>query len=266
MSQENSSRIVRNAFLTTIVAILMNPVSAVLGYYLNQTLQKPNLSIEYISNTYVVDSHTLDPRVAKQLVNDHELASRIRDALTILAASRGTESCVEWVNGGSWDDRCIPVVKEVASGLMGSLKAGTSSAGPVAPGYRSSPTASRIKIDTLRNLLGEMERMEKNPNTNRTGTVSLPVGVLNTGDSAGIVYNRAHLRFEGRELWLSAEKYTAIKAQSLEEIEFEIPENEQDPVALKRWKELVKGGSQTPFELVLKTAGAPIKKAATLSK
>ena len=82
MSDDSSARIARNALITTVVAILMNPVSVGLGYYLNQILRKPHISIEYISDNYGEVSHTLDLKVVTALTVHTDLVGNLRDTLS----------------------------------------------------------------------------------------------------------------------------------------------------------------------------------------
>jgi hypothetical protein len=264
MNENSSSHVGRNALIATVVAILMNPISVVLGYYLNHILEKPRLSIEYVSDTYDIESHALNAEVAKTLSSNPDIAENLREVLTRLASERGQEPCIDWLNDGDWDDRCIPIVKEVATGIIGALRARVAS-GAAPTGSQPSPAAAMQKLAVLESLLRNMQEMEKT-DTQRTGKVSFPVGVLNTGDSDGIIYNRGRLKFEGKELWIYADAYTVVKSHSLQEVKFMVVENDQDPIAVARWQELVNSHKEAQFELILKTAAKDVEKTSTLHK
>lgn len=264
MAEDKSSRVVRNALITSIVAILMNPVSVLVGYYLNQTLQKPKLSIEYVSETYYVEPHVLSPSVAQALSKDPELVAVLRDALTRMLLERGGEPCTAWLDAGAWKDDCLSVIREVAYGFLGSLR----THGTVRAAFgseRAIPQNAKAKAAALQALLAELNRMENDTERKRTGSVAFPVGILNTGDSAGIVSNKGEIRFDGHKLWLSGKAYTAIKALSFEEVEFTVPESDQDPAALAKWKDMVRSRKEMPFEIVLSTAGGTIVRTTSLS-
>jgi hypothetical protein len=42
----------KTALLTTLIAIALNPISIVIGYYLSQSLQAPKLEISYVEPEY----------------------------------------------------------------------------------------------------------------------------------------------------------------------------------------------------------------------
>lgn len=267
MSDDSSARIARNALITTVVAILMNPVSVGLGYYLNQILRKPHISIEYISDNYGEVSHTLDLKVVTALTAHTDLVGNLRDTLTRMANERTVEACVEWLkDNSSWEDRCIPVVREVATGISGALAVGAKGSFQNAAGRAPPANVLKSQMAALQALLDDLQRMDEHPDTERTGMVKFRVGVLNTGDADGIVKNRATLRVEGKELWLSTDLYTVAKSPSFQEIEFSIPDNDQDTAALATWKKLVRDRVESLFELTLNTGTGTVQKTSHLNK
>jgi hypothetical protein len=55
-SNEDAFQLGRRSFITGLVAILMIPFSAAIGYYMNKFLQRPALEIVYINQSYIVAS------------------------------------------------------------------------------------------------------------------------------------------------------------------------------------------------------------------
>src|SRR5260221_11553421 len=45
----------KTAIVTTLIAIALNPISIIIGYYLSQSLQAPKLEINYVEPEYVLE-------------------------------------------------------------------------------------------------------------------------------------------------------------------------------------------------------------------
>ena len=67
MAEDTTAGTGEKAFITTLVAILLNPISVGTGYYLNELFKKPKLSIEYVSDAYTVQSDSMRPEVVASL-------------------------------------------------------------------------------------------------------------------------------------------------------------------------------------------------------
>ena len=260
MGDDSSGRIARNALITTIVAIIMNPVSVGLGYYLNQELRKPRITIEYISDHYYGIQQTLDAKVSAAVVAEQDLIVNLRDTLTRRANERGAETCVDWLaNASLWEDRCIPIVKEVSTGIAVILTAQSKKAPSVSAVAGVPSSYYRRQVLALQALVTEMKKMEAE--TNDAGHVKFKLGILNTGDADGIISNRATLKFDDKELWLATDVYVVAKSLSFQEVTFTIPDNDQNEAALAQWKNIVRDHVKSPFDFVLKTGdGIVVKK------
>jgi len=132
--------------------------------------------------------------------------------------------------------------------------------GPVAMLVRQS--------ETLRHLMGALVPMEKD-DTPRTGDLKLTFGILNKGDSDGVVSNRATLKFDGGELWLVvADSWTSVKAHSLQEVDAQVGGDDDSGKSTKLWHKLVAANKPFDVEIVLNSNAdltRPVHKV-TLSK
>lgn len=289
----------RRAFITTLVAIGLNPISAAIGYYMNHLLQRPQLEIQYVSDTYFVENHVLDPEIVKVLKNEAELATTLRE--TIFRQGSVSEPCTAagWLDGGPWIDDCSPSVEQAVNGLIGAhraeiaalranitaLEASRSDDSPSLRPMRSVPveilflkdkseklgmlraslTVLERQLGLLQRLSSALQRISKNPDTPRTGKVEFDIGVLNNGDADGVIFKIGALKFDSFELWTYAETFNVVKAHSFVEIKFRIGETEQTSNALQAWKELVRNKEPRDFEVVLNPKKDKIASRSTLS-
>jgi hypothetical protein len=77
------------------------------------------------------------------------------------------------------------------------------------------------------------------------------IGVLNSGDSDGVVVRNGRLTVVDVELPVVTERYTVIEAHSFEEIRFSLDRSNAQINAMERWQNLVKGGFQERFQVTL---------------
>ncbi|MCX7363117.1 MAG: hypothetical protein NTV97_14855 [Alphaproteobacteria bacterium] len=110
----------RGAFIVVVIAMLLCPVSAGIGYYLNQFLQRPDLQIAQVDQIFVVESHVFNDAVFRALDRDEDAVASYRDNLERLAAPA---VCIEWLDGAGWNDDCLPTMQQITNGLIGGRKA-----------------------------------------------------------------------------------------------------------------------------------------------
>jgi hypothetical protein len=84
------------------------------------------------------------------------------------------------------------------------------------------------------------------------------VGVINSGDSDGVVTRTAMLRFGDSDVRMRAEKYTVVKAHSLEEIEFNIDTRATTSGHLDRLRALIRANAQDQFSLEITTSDSAL--------
>jgi hypothetical protein len=289
--EEGSLSAARKTFITTLVAICLNPVSAAVGYYMNHILQKPRLQIEYVSENYFVENHKISAKILGELQKDQRLKASLRESL-MRVQQQGDPDCLSWLDGADWSDECIDRVESVAAGIMNTttvevealqsnidalkdwtppaplnlipngtvqyelltIQAQKDKQGAINMLQRPSEVLSR-EVSALKDLAGIFPSMRQSE-TPRTGDLELVVGVLNSGDSDGVIANRATLTFEGKELWLHPkpdDTWTPIKAHAFQEIRFAVGESEQDLELLKEWKAAIVAGKKIDISVTLKT-------------
>lgn len=257
---EDAPHVVRNALITTVVAIIASPLSLMLGYYLNHRLASPRLSVEYVNPTYITENHALDSGVLNVLHRETDVIARLRDELMRLTTDVNEDPCVGWIDAEPWEDRCIGFVTNAANSLSASLRAAVD-APAIPPFPHLRPEDAKRKLATLQRLLGDLKGMSDHPDTPRTGDISFTVGIINTGDGDGFVRNRAKLKFGQRELWLYSEKYTVIKGHSFEEIDLKIGESDQNPTAISEFRSVVRNRKTDEYLIVLDSGAGALDKA-----
>ena len=279
----------RGAFIVVVIAMLLCPVSAGIGYYLKQFLQRPDLQIAQVDQIFVVESHVFNDAVFKALDRDEDAVASYRDNLERLAAPA---VCIEWLDGAGWNDDCLPTMQQITNGLIGGRKASIKTVlnniktldewEAPAPLYlqpTSQVSAERLQNEAQRNkqaaldsmrssllpaaaqlrvfeqIAGELKRMRTETGTSRSGEMILVIGIFNDGNADGVVANRAKLTFAGKELPLAAADYVVVRAHTYEKITFEVPDEAQNSADLKAWTELVKSKQAGDIQITLTGLG-----------
>jgi len=257
------------AFVNTIITTLLSPLSLLLGFYLGHALQKPHLSIADLSKTYYAESHKLSKDLRSEISSQPLLVSKLRDALTNNALARNEQPCVDWLDGGEWEDRCTDSVLEAAHGLAGALIAEPEMPMPdLLKAMRLSQAQVKSLGDSFKHLTTELESIKSNNSTPRTGGMDFDAGILNTGDFDGVVSKYGTLKFADGSFSIYAEKFIVVKAHGFETVQFstsDVPQAERQ--ALEAWRRLVKNHAEVQFELQLKSGdGKPLLWKGQLSK
>ena len=71
----------RIAIITTLIAMILNPISIIIGYYLAQTLQAPRLKIEYVTVDVETAHLIVDEAVFRTIQNDLGLRQLLKRKL-----------------------------------------------------------------------------------------------------------------------------------------------------------------------------------------
>ncbi len=103
-------------------------------------------------------------------------------------------------------------------------------------------------------LLNELSRIRDSEEV-RTGEILVRIGVLNSGDSDGVVFREAKINFGDSELPFRSEKYTVIKSHSFEEIDFSVDTPRGTKASLDRWSGLVIKRQQEKFTITVTAGG-----------
>ena len=289
----------RGAFIVVVIAMLLSPISAGLGYYASQLLQRPQMQIAQIDQTFVVENHAFGEGALKALQADEDVVASIRDNLERLSAPA---LCIEWLDGAGWSDDCLPTMQQITNGLTGgrkaSVKALLSNIKTLDEWQASAPlyllptgqmTAERLQAEALRNKQGtldmmrgsllplaaqlrtleqvaaELKKMRTDTDVARSGEVIFTVGIFNDGAADGVVANRAKLTFAGKELPLIATDYTLVRAHTYEKVTFEVADDSKNSPEYKAWSELVKSKQKGEVGITLNALGGkPIAKTFSL--
>jgi hypothetical protein len=248
----------RKAFITTLVSILLSPLSVALGFYLNHVLQKPQLHVQELGQIYYLESHLLPRNVLSGIQALPLLSAQLRDVITRTELAKGDVTCVDWLDDKPWRDKCFDTVLTAARGIDSAILA-TSFTRPPKGLETTLPTAAEILSfrSALKPLVEWLATSSADKKQVRTGGYCVLAHVVNTGDIDGVVLNAALLRFEKGSVTINAEKYTVVKAHGYEQIEF-CAESALDgeKASLDAWGVAVKSRDETPFEVVLKTGDA----------
>jgi hypothetical protein len=248
-SEESTSR---KAFITTLISIVMSPISVALGFYLNQSLQKPQLRIEGSSQEYSLESHVIPASVTQSIRALPTLSTNLRDVITRLELAQGEIRCVDWLDGKPWKDSCFETVMSAAHGLSDSLSEATRINLPDDDLGVRTETDLAASGAALTSLIRWLASASSDDEAIRTGDVCLHVDLFNSGYSDGVVLREGRLRFDRGEFAIDAETHTVVKAHGYEETEFctgSVVDSEE--AALAAWSTSVRGHEETAYELVV---------------
>jgi hypothetical protein len=280
----------KKAFVTTVIAIMLNPVSAGVGYYMNHYLQRPSLEIRYVTKSYGQEDTVFPKKVWDILQKNQAFVTQLRDGLSRQQPEPIEPGCLDWLDDqGVWQDQCMPSVKRLLRGWQKALQAELKAADEnvriltskqdvsveglvpmanfrlesislltaldrrsAAANIRSYAKMQRDAMQLLKQLLSTLDDMSnRSDKMPLTGVVTFTVGVLNSGDRDGVVSDLANLTFEQGAVTLAADKYTAIKAHSLEEIVFSVSGDSDQGKSQAALKALVVSGQEVAFEIEL---------------
>jgi hypothetical protein len=251
---------IRAILLTQVLTVVLAPISVGLTVYLLEHSRAAQPDVQYVSATpdYIV----IEPSASfvSKINNDPGLASEFRNELRQIAPVNGAQgACAAWLDGDGWDFNCSQVYRSVCNQVRGMLLEA------MAPGHESiQESAARQSLKVLEEFRTELAKVAT-ANQPRAGSVALTVGVLNTGDSNGIVFSAALLRFNNRVMQVSADQYTSISAHGFSEVVFTTAREdsgtfvgtfkEGEEATVKSWSDLVKKGNEIGFELTVNLSG-----------
>jgi hypothetical protein len=232
----------KKAFVSTLIAIALNPVGIAVGYGVGKWLQSPRLSVP----TFIVDAQTegvalpkdlvpiverldsgalkggsdtlrkgdLSAETARTVIAEAEesrafLSSYKQDVesniATTLKWTRGKELIVRpltFAGGSLTAEAPQTIVNRDRNELLGI--------------YRSTLKDVESRIEELERLLKYLD--DHPPSDKRTGEAIIKVGVLNSGDSEGVLYPKGILRCLIGEVDLIATDNPALVRVLAEEV------------------------------------------------
>jgi hypothetical protein len=109
----------RRALITTVIAVAMNPISLVFGYFINHWLQAPSLEVKNAVTVPVVEAKRLGDKALMLLKQDPKMKATLRGIIMTspLAPNGPQNTCTQWLDGQTWDDKCTPVIDDALKGL-----------------------------------------------------------------------------------------------------------------------------------------------------
>ncbi len=281
---ELREQIAKKAFVGGVVSLVLSPLFVLLGYWLNHTLAAPKLRVEYARPVVIVNNAQLDWGAVAELRKNTILAANIRDVLLRIGVSRNHQPCIDWLEHDTWSNDCAEDAKlalqyysSMQSAKVDELErwVATARAGkspqPVAfaaldpyfvrlgndkTAVQSGMTAYLESSRQDRKALAAfVQRFNATVDSegSRTGNIEVRVGVLNTGDSDGVITRGAVLRFGDSEVLMRAPRYTVVKAHSIEDITYVINTDASVALHLEKLRSLVRARGQDSFSIAIRS-------------
>ena len=294
----------KKAFISTVVAIALNPIGVAVGYGVGKWLQAPKLTVQTLNvdvatagiqlpkdmlpilqglqATGVITTWRFKPdeqerlkkgnltsAAARSIASDAEayMASLamwtqiLQDNITATQQwSRGQDLIVKPIvlaNGASMAEAPQTIVNRNKNELLGI--------------YRSELRDIQGSSDDAGRLMNYLQAQPANET--RTGEATIVAGILNSGDSEGVVYPKALLRSAAGEIDLApsaavsqsvavgnvanAGGYVVVPPRSFREITFAMGNSTRGNAA-ENWKKLVQSGRGDDVTVILQTSGGSL--------
>ncbi|HKV56550.1 MAG TPA: hypothetical protein VJN94_18085 [Candidatus Binataceae bacterium] len=308
MAEEKGPTGWRGAIVTTAVAIALNPLMVMVGYYSSKMLAAPKLSVEYATAVVETAPFALDKSItALPILQDIQQFS----PYGAFGAPGTFEPCDHQFTSGSLTAECVTQFRTIVQQSLQSIDFSLSyikrnreaieqwdgksdlSLSPLILPNMNEPlevTArndrklaisllrdNEVSIADIRKELTDFQdklQVFVSAPIRRTGKVSFRVGVLNSGDSDGVIFPSASLSFHDSKLTLHngslasmmapyvapfpGVAFNVVRAHSFNEISFVLDDALTPPGAQNEWRSLVTGGVQEKFTIELKTSARPI--------
>ncbi len=284
MTETSAWLIGRNALIAAIIVVVLNPLAIFLGYHISHSLSSPDLRIEYVRP---------EPQISLIQLNDNVFKSAVANAFLYAMLMRNLPRwCDSWIKTGEINKFCIPdsiqaldvvirqidAEKKAQSHNLKILRSwngkGKLALTPVmfpdffnlmTYAYKNKERAIGISQSTFQmatvfhnsmsNLRNELDNL-KDVEEQRTGNVVFQVGILNAGDSDGVVLPNAQIKFGKLSLPLKQSVdngFVVVKSHSFVEAKFVINEKSASQEARKSWQALVIKKVQKLFTIKIMT-------------
>lgn len=299
-------RLGKGALITAVISLALHPFSVWVGYLIGKALKAPRPTIEYLMPVFDVNPGRVNNSVLNRLRTNSELNGVLRANLERLTAGKSS-TCDGWITSGEWDSACQDDVSRAVAGMqtyldtesdtlkrdIDKLAAFRASSPPLlelSPNPELQEIATLLQVgrldsqsalSRLRQLQSSTQRSLKdlaaltdevqrlsNAEGERTGDMSLKVGILNSGDSDGVVYAGGEMRMDSRTFPLQIEdrKYVVVKSHSFEEVEFRV-ESGDDLRAFESLRSDIRDSKKMPYVVRLKMSPeTSLQKSETLDK
>lgn len=298
----------RKALITTVIAIALNPISLVAGYFINHYLQAPKLSIQYTIPIYTTAPRQLGAEGLKALADSPRMSASIRNTIAQRAPAGSPQSvCTLWLDGKDWNNECDENVTDALNGMQESADVDIAAikrniqiidswqpASPLVLEPVNTPDAEVMRLmqsiqggqfdrkralaqfrfylleyernrTDLQHLKDAFDRMLTAPGA-VTSEIAFKVGVLNSGDSDGVVFSTGKVSIGARTFNLNTDDYKVVKAHSFESVEFEMFYGEMDAEKRKISEIVQHQSTDMPYHIEVKSGDETLNADGVLPK
>jgi hypothetical protein len=118
----------------------------------------------------------------------------------------------------------------------------------------------------LESLAKDFQQMLELPDV-RTTDLGFKIGVLNSGDSDGVIFDSGAVKFGATELPINSDQFTVVKAHSFETIEFSAFYGQLD-TERQKLQDIVKNGASddVPFKISVRIGDKSVETVGALPK
>ena len=269
------------------ITLILLPISVAATFYLTKHYTAPKPMIQFTSVSPLTRAGTPSSALRTRIIQDRYLGEFIWKEPIVI----NSKTSMDWLNGsGIWNKECEATFAAVILKFKSSIPTDRYlewnpyiydepyivTLNPDRKFGDSWETETRYKHLTrykdrenpdnvmliLNDFSKELETI-KNSNSNRTGEVEFKVGVLNPGDSDGVIYRDAVLKTGNDTVKIRAASNVDIKARSFAEIIFSTKSDvmqdtvndtkvlNSEKVASKNFADMVQKGISIPVEIAV---------------
>jgi hypothetical protein len=277
----------RKALIAQILSILVIPITVAVTIYMTDFIKKPKPNIEYYASNFPVEVQNPPDALATKISASPRLTLMYRDELGRMMNQSGTSwlHCAFWIDGGAWDGECLEPFTFTTKAIQRQLQVMADEVarhnGKLSPSQNQDlskvlslmvPDLAEVKAELLnvaeiRTAFEELSKAE----TPRVGSVTLSVGVLNSGDADGTLDSSARLKLPWgtMHVFIPDGKYVVVKAHSFEEVSYEtaaydgvswlgtVQQGEEELV--KKLSEKIRKGEKIPITIAIELSKQPAK-------
>lgn len=248
----------RKSALSTLIALLVTPLSVVVTLVVTESYKAARPSIEYVNGSAGFFAPEPSPAVAEQVRKNNFVSTVLRQQVRVAATSSGKDpiECARWLDGGDWDADWLPIYRQVTKESEAQLHVALTmnlksqklrEIGLPVVDKKDQEEALKI-IEAFRS---ELDSFDSRPRP-RAGDAEITVGILNKGSEDGTIFRDATIWFEGNRMPVQAPAFKVVKAHSFEEITFRTGFEQDGKVrnkaskavdsVVKKWSDKVKNG------------------------
>jgi hypothetical protein len=289
----------RKAVIATLISVVLSPIGIGFGWYLSHLLARPKLQLEYIEWDYLVEPLKPSADVVDTVRKNRDVAAGLREILARndtlpecrrwLDGAAWNSECLSVVSDSvmgvhdalsvasnaltanlstleKWNPPAMPGDLDMGSGLdsiyiliLAKPLLTAEDKHLVLSNTRSKLRANKRILQGLEALKTELQRLE-GAQSPRNGEVEFEAGILNAGESDGVIQPNAALVFGDARVGLVARDeagspfYAVVKAHSLARIKFALAPSESEKSSIEKLRVLLKAHQAQEFEVHVATS------------